>query len=96
MTLIHTGCEVEGAGDVEGAVVGGCHSAVQEAAVKVACAVRGYRVVHVEVHGVVRLDTEQLLKRLYDKDDGNQGGEALLCEPGDVLHQGTQVEDYNE
>lgn len=55
-----------------------------------------YGIVHIEVHGVVGLDAEQLLEGLHDEDDGDQRGEAFLSEPGDVLDEGTQVEDHDE
>ena len=38
----------------------------------------------------------QLLERLVDKDDGDEGGEALLREAGDVPYQGAQVQGHDQ
>ncbi len=43
------------------------------------------------LYRVIVLDVQQLAERLDDEDDGDQGGEVLLRESGDVAHEGRRV-----
>ena len=41
-------------------------------------------------------DVEELLERLHDEDEGDEGGEALLSESGDVTDQGGEVKRHHD
>lgn len=43
------------------------------------------------MHGVVVLDVDQLVERFLDENEGDETGEVLLCEPGDVANEGASV-----
>jgi len=50
----------------------------------------------VRVDGVQLPQVDQLLQRLVDEDEADEGGEGLLGEAGDVAHQGAGVRGHQQ